>query len=71
MIPSGSPKPKPATSGVSGVSGEVQQITCQQKAICKKCGNVIAKGEDGIWIRSAQASQGAPGIYHVHCFEEG
>jgi hypothetical protein len=64
------PAARPATSGATSMSGETQRITCQQKAICKKCGNVVSKGEDAVWIRSANASQGPPGIYHVHCYEE-
>ncbi len=44
-------------------------IEVQQQAICKHCGKVIPKGEEGYWIRSSGENTG--GLYHKDCLEVG
>jgi len=64
------PKTKASPKSAVNISGDIQRITCQHLAFCKKCGEQVAKGEDAYWIRSTQNSDYPPGIYHLHCYED-
>jgi len=73
--------PKPSDDGVDNtvpasamgdkarVAGDANLIVVQQQAICKHCGKVIPKGDEGYWIRSTSKNTG--GLYHKDCLEVG
>lgn len=53
----------PTTRG----GGKGINITCQQAAMCAKCGSTIAQDAEAVWVRSADGDQ--PGIFHPTCYE--